>query len=264
MPELETTSFLAEAGAKKRFLRLSARGWLAGLLGFAFFYFYSGGGPNQASRFDLDRALLEHGRVVIDDYQANTIDKAFYKSHHYSDKAPGSSLAALPALALARVALRYVGIDPVSDPGLLAQNHAAAAWVATVPALLVCLGLFGWSIRRGCSRKGAAFAAVALGLASPLWAYATLFWGHVLAAFCLLSAAKGVATLAESQPTKRATRMARTVGLATVWAVVTEFPAAPAALLITGVLVWKLRPWSRWASRRRWRRRCGIWRGFPG
>jgi len=146
------------------------------LLGFALLYFYSGGGPNQASRFDLDRALLEHGKVSIDQYHGNTIDKAFDKGHHYSDKAPGSSLAALPALAVAKVAMRFVGIDPISNPGLLAQIHVATAWVATLPALFMCLGLFAWSVRRGYSPKGAAFAALALGLTSPIWAYAGLFW----------------------------------------------------------------------------------------
>jgi hypothetical protein len=246
MPEPESTTPCQEVAAERRFLRLGPRAWLAGLVGFALFYFYSGGGPNQASRFDLDRALLEHGKVIIDQYHGNTIDKAYHKGHYYSDKAPGSSLAALPALAVAKVVMRYVGFDPVSNAGLLAQMHVATAWVATLPALLMCLALFAWSVRRGYSRKGAAFAAVALGLTTPIWAYAGLFWGHVLAAFCLLYGAKGVMTLAEQPLPKGATRMALLAGFATGWAVVTEFPAAPAAFLITVALVWRLRPWSRW------------------
>jgi hypothetical protein len=244
MPEPELTS--PQYPATGRFLRLGPRTWLTALLGFALFYFYSGGGPNQASRFDLDRALLEHGSVMIDRYQENTIDKAFFKGHHYSDKAPGSSLAALPIVALARVALRYVGIDPITHSGLVAQIHAATRWVATLPALLMCLAIFDWSIRRGFSRKGAAFAAVALGLTSPLWAYATLFWGHVLSGFCLLAGARGVMTLTQQPPTKAAARTALLAGLATGWAVVTEFPSAVPAMLLTAVLLWRLRPWSGW------------------
>ncbi|MGB8294666.1 MAG: hypothetical protein WCG85_04500 [Polyangia bacterium] len=246
MPEPESPTPSPPIASRRRILKLSPRAWLAGLLGFSLFYFYSGGGPNQASRFDLDRALLEHGKVNIDPYHGNTIDKAFNKGHYYCDKAPGSSLAALPALAVAKVALRFVGIDPVSDPGLLAQMHVATVWVATLPALFMCLGIFAWSVRRGYSPKGAAFAALALGLTSPIWAYAGLFWGHVLAAFCLVYGAKSVMTLAEAPPAKGATRMAALAGLATGWAVVTEFPAAPAALVITVALVWRLRPWSRW------------------
>jgi len=246
MPEPESPTLRRQIATRRRFLKLSPRAWLAGLLGFSLFYFYSGGGPNQASRFDLDRALLEHGKVTIDEYHGNTIDKAYHKGHHYSDKAPGSSLAALPALAVARVVMRLVGIDPVSTSGLLAQMHVATAWVATLPALFMSMGLFAWSVRRGYSRQGAAFAALALGLTTPIWAYAGLFWGHVLAAFCLLYGAKGAMTLAEQPPCKAATRMALLAGLATGWAVVTEFPAAPAAFLITVVLVCRLRPWWRW------------------
>ena len=171
------------------------------------------------------------GKVFIDAYQANTIDKAFYRGHHYSEKAPGSSLTALPVLALARVGLRFVGIDPVSNPGLLAQDahrHRVGRNLARAAHVSV---LFDWSIGRGSSRKGAAFAAVALGLTSPLWAYASLFWGHVLAAFRLLYGAKGVMTLARQPSPRGATRMALLAGLPTGWAVVTEFPAAPAASL---------------------------------
>jgi hypothetical protein len=246
MPDPESPTPSPQIATRRRFLRLSPRAWLAALLGFSLFYFYSGGGPNQASRFDLDRALLEHGKVNIDPYHGNTIDRAFHMGHHYSDKAPGSSLAALPALAVARVALRFVGIDPVGNPGLLAQMHVATALAATLPALFMCLALFAWSVHRGYSPKGAAFAALALGLTSPIWAYAGLFWGHVLAAFCLVYGAKAVMTLAEDPPRRGATRMALLAGLATGWAVVTEFPAAPAALVIAVALVWRLRPWSRW------------------
>ena len=45
---------------------LKTRRWLLVVLGLAFFYFYSGGGPNQASRFNLDRALLEHHELRMD------------------------------------------------------------------------------------------------------------------------------------------------------------------------------------------------------
>jgi hypothetical protein len=216
MPEPESTTPGPEVATEKRFLRLGPRAWLAGLLGFAFFYFYSGGGPNQASRFDLDRALLEHGKVSIDEYHGNTIDKAFFKGHHYSEKAPGSSLAALPALAWPRVALRFVGIDPVSNPGLLApdsRRHGVGGNLAR--AVHVSRALSTGPSAAAYSRKGAAFAALALGLTSPIWAYATLFWGHVLAACCLLYGAKGVMTLAQQPPAKGATRMALLAGLAT-------------------------------------------------
>ena len=50
---------------------------------------------NQTSHYDLVRAL-DHGRTTIDAYQENTGDKAFYKGHWYSARAPGLALYALP------------------------------------------------------------------------------------------------------------------------------------------------------------------------
>ena len=59
-------------------------------------YFYQGGGWNQNSRFDLTRALVEQGTASIDDYQANTGDKARVNGRFYCDKAPGVSFLAVP------------------------------------------------------------------------------------------------------------------------------------------------------------------------
>ena len=53
------------------------RALLIGLVAFfSFAYFYSGGGYNQNTRFDLVRAVVERGTLQIDAYQENTGDKA--------------------------------------------------------------------------------------------------------------------------------------------------------------------------------------------
>src|SRR5262245_60609694 len=73
-------------------------------------YFYQAGGWNQNSRFALVRAILERHTLQIDDYQAHTGDRALWKGHYYTDKAPGASLVALAPVAAARGASRAVGI----------------------------------------------------------------------------------------------------------------------------------------------------------
>ena len=50
---------------------------------------------NQTSHYDLIRSLNED-RTTIDAYQENTGDKAFYKGHWYSARAPGLALFSLP------------------------------------------------------------------------------------------------------------------------------------------------------------------------
>jgi hypothetical protein len=159
--------------------------WLLFVLAFGLFYFYSGGGPNQGTRFNLDHAILEEGRLTTETYHNNSEDKALYRGKHYTDKAPGTSFTALPVLALLRVVLRLAGVDPESASGLSVQLHVATWSTATLPAFLMCWLLYGWAIRLGHSRLAAAYASVGLGLASPIWAYGTLFWSNALACLCL-------------------------------------------------------------------------------
>src|ERR1700681_4975950 len=78
---------------------------------FSFIYFYEGGGWNQNSRFDLLRAVVEGHTLQIDAYHANTQDKAHFRGHYYSDKAPGLVFLAVPFAAMARAALRASGIN---------------------------------------------------------------------------------------------------------------------------------------------------------
>ena len=50
---------------------------------------------NQTSHYDLIRSL-DQDKTTIDSYQVNTGDKAFYKGHWYSARAPGLALYSLP------------------------------------------------------------------------------------------------------------------------------------------------------------------------
>src|SRR5882724_788727 len=85
---------------------------LVGLVIFlSFIYFYEGGGWNQNSRFDLLRAMVERHTLQIDAYHENTQDKAHFRGHYYSDKAPGLVFLAVPFALVTRPALRIVGLD---------------------------------------------------------------------------------------------------------------------------------------------------------
>jgi hypothetical protein len=217
--------------------------WVAALLGFCYFYFYSGGGPNQGSRFNLDRAILEEGRVKTNSYYQNSEDRAHFRGNYYCDKAPGTSLTALPALVVTRPLMRLTGIVPESPGGLSLQMHIATWSAATLPAVLMCLCIYVWAVRRGSSRIGAAYSALALGLASPFWAYGTLFWGNALAAFCLVVATRTSVGLIRQRRNECAAGSAVLAGAVTGWAVLTEFSVAPMAVMLFVLLVVMLRPW---------------------
>jgi hypothetical protein len=163
--------------------------WVVGLgLSISYAYFYQAGGWNQNSRFALVRAITERNALEIDAYHESTGDRAVWGGHYYSDKAPGVSLLALIPVEAVRALNVLGGIDPESDTAIARTSYAATvvgSGLFTVAAALCVLWL---SLSWGYSRSAALFAATAYGLASPAWAYATLFMGHGLCAGCLMIA----------------------------------------------------------------------------
>jgi hypothetical protein len=209
---------------------------------FSYAYFYEGAGWNQNSRFDMVRAIVEQGTLRIDDFQRNTEDKAFANGHYYSDKAPGLALIAVPAARTGRVLLRIVGVDPASPPGLLDLAYWITVWAVALPMAAACACLFWIALQLGCTVNASAFAALALGLATPMWAYATLFWGHALAGACLVFAFACAMRLRGDVRSTGDLLWGLVLGLAAGWATVTEYPSAPASAMVAGMalaLVWK-------------------------
>src|SRR5580658_7383829 len=117
---------------------------------FSFSYFYEGGGWNQNSRFDLLRAIVERHTLRIDAYHENTQDKAHFKGHYYSDKAPGVVFLAVPFAMVVRPVLRRVGMDPESARGELALSYLVSVCTVALPAALAGVCLFFLAIRFGC------------------------------------------------------------------------------------------------------------------
>lgn len=205
-------------------------------------YFYQAGGWNQNSRFDLVRAVIEQGTLRIDSYHENTEDKAFANGHYYSDKAPGLALVAVPIAEVTRFFLRVAGLDPASPRGLVAISYSVTLFGVALPMAMACVVLFLIALQLGSDVNAAAFGALALGLATPMWAYSTLFWGHSLAGACLVFAFAFALRLRRNQSHARDTLLGLAVGLAAGWATVTEYPAAPASVILAVLalgLVWR-------------------------
>jgi hypothetical protein len=198
----------------------------------SFIYFYEGGGWNQNSRFDLLRAIIERHTLQTDAYCQNTQDRAYFRGHYYSDKAPGLVFTALPFALAARAAIRLMGVDPESPRGEIALSYFASAASSALPAALAGVCLFFLSLRFGASRTGAAFATLMMALGTPFWAYASVFWAHALTGACLIFAFACALRLHQSPSARTDFLWALAVGLAAGWATVTEYPAAPASALL--------------------------------
>lgn len=221
----------------------------------AYAYFYQAGGWNQNSRFALVRALVENGTARVDGAQRATWDLSCKApdgpcldrkrpdprrgEHFYCDKAPGAQLLAVPAYA---VVYWVAGSARPSPRYQQVASYLVTVWAVGLPSaagvvlLYLLLGAFG--IPRG--RR--AIAALAWGLGTLAWPYATLYYGHQLAAALLVS---GFALLV------RAHRLGRTLGPAGLvscgavlgTAVAVEYPAALAGLAIGAYALATVRPW---------------------
>lgn len=205
------------------------------LLFISYGYFYQAGGWNQNSRFDMVRALLEQGTLRIDDYHENTEDKTLFAGHYYSDKAPGLALLALPAAWTTRAVMHGVGKDPASAAALVTTSYIATVFAVALPSALACVCLFFITLRLTGSLDAAAFAALAMGLATPIWPWSTLFWGHALAGACLVFAFAAAWRVGQSE--KGLLWLGLAAGLAAGWATVSEYPAAPATVMIAAFAI---------------------------
>jgi hypothetical protein len=218
---------------------------MAAVLGAVLFasyaYFYPAGGWNQNSRFAMIRAILERHTLQIDAYQLHTGDRAFWQGHYYTDKAPGAGLVALAPVQAARLVASAAGVDPASFPGIAWTSYVAGVVSSGLFTVIAALCIFMLSLRWGASDAAALIAASAYGLATPAWAYATLFMGHGMAAGCLMIALVAADALgAESGPKPR--QLGWLIGLAGGWAVVTELQAALPAIFIGLLALARLKP----------------------
>ena len=226
---------------------------LASLLGVAcflsFIYFYEGGGWNQNSRFDLLRAIVERHTLQIDAYHQNTEDKAHFRGHYYSDKAPGLVFLAVPFAIAARAGMRMVGIDPESARGEYALSYIVTACAVALPTSLAGVCLLFLALRFGSELGGAAFGVIVMAIGTPMLAYASLFWAHALVAACLVFAFAAAMKVGDGSNERTEFWWALVVGLAAGWATVTEYPAAPVSVLLAFFAlgqVWRRGTAARW------------------
>ena len=201
-------------------------------------YFYEAGGWNQNSRFALVRAITDRGTLRIDSFENCTGDRSIYNGHFYSDKAPGVALASVPFVMAGRAVCRLVGVDPESYTGIGALSYLATVATCGLTVALAGVCLFFVSRRFGATPNAAAVVALAFGLGTPMWVYATIFYGHALSATGLVVAFTAALALGDSKDSRHDWLLGATVGAAAGWATVTEFPSAvPAGVLAVFALL---------------------------
>ncbi len=152
-------------------------------------FFWQGRDWNSASRLMLTYAVVDRGTLSIDGLNDQTRDIALYNGHWYTDKTPGFSAAGIPPYWLART-IGNLPPHPLNRPGF--AFWPADYWVTLgtsgLATALTGAILTGLALRLGCSPRSAALLGLAYGLATPAAVYATMSYGHQLAAFGLFGA----------------------------------------------------------------------------
>jgi hypothetical protein len=195
------------------------RAWIVFAVLFASFaWFYQGAGPNQYSRFDLVRAIVDRRTLVIDAYAQNTIDKAEANGHFYSDKAPGLALASTPVYLVVRIVQGFA--TPTRDSARAALYLITVIVVGGASAVA---GAFVFLLQRrlGIAPLPAFLAVVAYALGSNHFAYATLYVGHAFVAALLV--------IAFALVERRTLALA---GFLAGWATISEYPAGALAVFL--------------------------------
>jgi hypothetical protein len=213
--------------------------WLFG----TFAYFMPAATWNPVSRFDLTRAIVEERTLSIDSYAENTGDRAKVDGRWYSEKSPVPSILAAPAYAVFHVWDRLRGGRPqyviTETPELPARrlgvNHSfqqglyvcslSTAGLGTAIAGVLLFEL----LRRRFSPGAALLGSAAAILGTPLFPYATSFYGHAIAASFLVAAVAALALVPDRDPPVWRVRVA---GACLVLAAGSEYIAAvPAAVI---------------------------------
>jgi hypothetical protein len=174
---------------------------------------------NQTSHYDLIRALNVDS-TTIDQYQENTGDKAFYRGHFYSARAPGLALFALPFYDT----LNALNADSVARSSQAQRGDDEMIWMIglwanVLPGLLLLLLV--WRVAERFEPGYGVAAAVTLGLGTLILPLSTLLFSHVFSA--LLGFLAFTLMLKEREGPPRPLLLAG-AGLAMGYAVSCEYP----------------------------------------
>jgi hypothetical protein len=187
-------------------------------------------GWNQASHYALIRSI-DAGTAAIDRYAGSTGDKARYKGHWYSSRAPGLAFLSHPAYQ----ALEATGVTSNYRERIAGRKNSEIVWLlgiwaAGIPAIMMML-----LVRRVGDRLERGFgvaAAVTLGLGTLVLPFSTMLFSHVLSAFLGFAAFAVLFRERRADPSQRRLWPFALAGLCVGYGVTTEYPLLFVAIVL--------------------------------
>ncbi len=182
--------------------------------------------PNELSRWEAVVAVVDHGELAIDaviPILGDHEDKAVSGGRTYSNKAPGLSFAAVPVYALLRMGM--------PEPGTAAAPIFPWVRLLTVSACaLLALARLRRRLALQVDPRAAALVLCAAALGTPYLFYARSFFSHAWTAALVFLAWDLLVT--SEEPGRRGLGLGLAAGLLAGWASISEYTAAPLALLL--------------------------------
>jgi hypothetical protein len=183
--------------------------------------------PNELSRWALTVSIVERGSFEVGPLTKLISDRiedfSAVDGRVYSNKAPGGSLVAVPAYALARAM-----VGPPTAGNLRTTVTAMRLVVSTLPLVLVALGFIRQARRLQIAPERITFGLAVLLFGTPIFAYGMMLFSHVLTAAALFGAWLLLFGDVRARPATRELAAGGLLGLAAI----SEYPTAvPAAVL---------------------------------
>lgn len=207
------------------------------LLLFTYSYFWHKPSWNDLGRYDLIMAISEEGKVCIDTFHTNTGDKAFYKGHYYSDKAPGPAFLGVPIYWTLTRLQEIFGLGDYK----IERQIAIIIWfwkliliriiIVSVPAALLIPVFYRFLLTVETDKLKCLLLSLAYGLGSLAFPYATLFYGHQFASALLFFAFYLLYKL-KRELVKNNSVALFLAGIFIGYAVISEFPTILLAFLL--------------------------------
>ena len=149
-------------------------------------YFFNGGGWNQNANFALARAVVEQRTFSIDDFQT-TGDVSNFRGRLYTNKSPGLGLLAAVPYAVLYFAESLFGIDPNTFVATTFNAWVCTVVVCGLTGAMIPVGVYRWARgARALDRCRALSIALLVAFGTPLFAYSTALFAHVLSGSFLL------------------------------------------------------------------------------
>ena len=150
-------------------------------------YFFRKIDWNSGTRLDLVWSIVENRSLSIDAYHENTGDKAFYKGHFYTDKAPGISFLGAPFYFIASKILKLCS----SSSALV--NYIFKIYIPTFFVVIIPSAIMGVIFYRTINMflndiRLAILGTMSYSLGTIVFFYSNMFYAHHVAGFLFFTA----------------------------------------------------------------------------